>query len=211
MTAPTDSTPGRPRLRIALGAVVVIVIVALSSAVLFSAIAPRGTERTISRSAAPVPDAPLVTTSPSAAQSIFIHVVGRVSHPGIYELRTGARGVDAIAAAGGFEPRADRSAVNLARVLVDGEQLVVPKKGEAPTGTSDPGSTIGSPNGVSIVNINTADTAALESLPRVGPAMAARIIEWRDTNGKFSSVDDLGSVTGIGPKTLEAIRPLVTV
>jgi len=202
-----QSAERRPRLRIGIGAGVVVLVVALASGVLFSALAPKGESTTVS---APVGatdatvDGALETPAPAV---IFVHILGQVSKPGLYEFPAGARGVDAVAAAGGFARNADQSGLNLARVLSDGEQIIVPKKGEAPPVTGN-GTT---PVPGALVNLNTSDETALETLPGIGPALAGRIIAWRDTNGRFASVDDLGSVTGIGDKTLDALRELVTV
>ena len=139
------------------------------------------------------------------AASVFVHVSGAVAAPGLYVLHDGARVVDAVAAAGGFAAGADETAVNLARPISDGEQLHVPVLGAV----GDPAAPAETGDGR--VNLNTADAAALDTLPRIGPAMAARIIEWRDANGRFTSVEDLLSVPGIGDKMLEALRDLVTV
>ncbi len=138
---------------------------------------------------------------------VFVHVTGAVAAPGLYRLFEGARVVDAIAAAGGFADGADRSAVNLARAVSDGEQLVVPVVGEAPAAQTDDATTAGDGR----VNLNTADVAALDTLPRIGPALAQRIIDWREQNGRFTSVEDLLAVPGIGDKMLEGLRDLVTV
>jgi competence protein ComEA len=135
-----------------------------------------------------------------------VHLLGAVAAPGLYELPADARAVDAVAAAGGFAEGADRASLNLARFLSDGEQVYVPLEGEQPPNSSGPAGTIGGK-----VNLNTADAAALETLPRVGPAMAARIIAWREANGRFAAIEDLKSVSGIGDKTFEAMRELVTV
>ncbi|MGV8876153.1 MAG: helix-hairpin-helix domain-containing protein [Rhodoglobus sp.] len=135
--------------------------------------------------------------------TVVVHVTGAVEKPGLYELGSGARVVDAIAAAGGFTATADRETLNLARLLTDGEQFSVPEIGEvaqAGAGVSD-----------SRVNLNTADAAALDTLPRIGPAMAARIVAWRDANGPFVTIDDLRNVSGFGDKTFEGLRELITV
>lgn len=139
--------------------------------------------------------------------TLYVHVSGAVLRPGLVTVSVGARLVDAIAAAGGFTAEADQSAVNLARAVNDGEHIVVPVLGAA-AGTS--GTASGADAGA-LINLNTADQAALETLPRVGPAMAARIIAWREANGGFRSVDDLKQVTGIGEKTFAELAPLVTV
>ena len=137
--------------------------------------------------------------------SLYVHVAGAVAQPGLYVLGAGARVVDAIAAAGGFAGDAARDAVNLARPLSDGEQLQIPVIGAVEVA---PGSAIVSDGRV---NLNTADAAALDTLPRIGPAMAQRIIDWRDDNGRFTSVEDLLAVPGIGDKMLESLRDLVTI
>ncbi|GAA5198232.1 hypothetical protein GCM10025773_10720 [Microbacterium jejuense] len=137
---------------------------------------------------------------------LYVHVSGAVRAPGLYVLQAGSRVVDAIAAAGGFSDDADRDAVNLARTVADGEQLPVPRAGEAPPGPA------GAPASADArVDLNTADASQLEELPRIGPALAERIIAWRDDNGRFTSVDDLLAVPGIGDKMLESLRDLVTV
>jgi competence protein ComEA len=115
-----------------------------------------------------------------------------------------ARLVDAVAAAGGTTDGADLAAVNLARRVEDGEQVVVPVAGAVP-------GTAGAPQTDDRVDLNTADQAALETLPRIGPALAERIIAWRDDNGRFSSVDDLLAVPGIGEKLLAGLRDGVRV
>ena len=184
----------RSRLRIALGAAVVLVLVGLGCAVLFSALAPTGSSSVVAPSAVP-------SAVPSG---IFVHVLGEVSSPGLYELSEGDRAIDAVAAAGGFTAKADQAQLNLARFVTDGEQIVVPRVGASPgvaAGTSVPGK----------VNLNTADAATLETLPRIGPAMAERILAWRETNGRFAAVEDLMSVSGVGEKTFEGLKSLVTV
>jgi len=205
-----ESAKRRPRLRIGIGAGVVVLVVALASGALFSAVAPTGTTTTVS-SPEVEPTAPIDggTQATAAPAVIFVHILGQVARPGLYEFTAGARGVDAVAAAGGFAKNADQSGLNLARMLTDGEQIIVPKKGERPPAATGTTPAPGAPG--AIVNLNTADATALETLPGIGPALSGRIIAWRDTNGRFASVDDLGSVTGIGDKTLDALRELVTV
>ncbi|MGV8884883.1 MAG: ComEA family DNA-binding protein [Microbacteriaceae bacterium] len=186
----------RARLRIAVGAAVILLFVALGCAVVFSALAPRGTTQVAAPSA--------VETS-AATSAIYVHVLGAVMLPGLYALREGDRAVDAVAAAGGFADGADQAQLNLARFVTDGEQIIVPVEGASPpgsvTGTNVPGK----------VNLNTADGVTLETLPRVGPSMAARIIAWRETNGRFVAIEDLMSVSGVGEKTFDALKDLVTV
>lgn len=136
---------------------------------------------------------------------LYVHVLGQVEHPGLYVLEADARVVDALAAAGGTLDDADLQAVNLARLLSDGEQLIVPVIGAA----AESGGSSAAGDG--LIDLNNADQAELETLPRIGPSIAQRIIEWRKTNGRFGSVDDLLAVSGIGEKLLAGIRDLVRV
>lgn len=190
----------RDKLRVGLGAVAILLIGALAVAIVIGMLAsPRGSVQEITRQVA-------ATTIPPT-EPIFVHVVGAVASPGLYQLGEGSRVIDLIFAAGGFSPDADPSQLNLAQRLQDEEQLRVPKVGE----TLDPGgsSSTGSKGGK--VNLNTADAALLETLPHVGPALAARIISWRSEHGRFRSIEDLLGVSGIGPKTFEDLKNLITV
>ncbi|MGB4135312.1 MAG: helix-hairpin-helix domain-containing protein [Microbacterium sp.] len=196
MSLPEEPQPSRPRLRLSIGAAVTLGLVVLSAAVGWGIL--RG-------QTAPTDVIPLdVPTSVSSAE-LYVHVLGDVSQPGLYVLDPGARLVDALAAAGGTLDTADLRAVNLARPLSDGEQVVVPAQGEGgeqgPAGASGDG----------VIDLNSADQTALESLPRIGPALAQRIIAWREQNGRFRSVDDLLAVSGIGEKLLSGLRDLVRV
>ncbi|WP_426182599.1 helix-hairpin-helix domain-containing protein [Microbacterium sp. TWP3-1-2b2] len=188
-----------PRLRLSIGAAVVLGLVVLSAAVGLGIM--RG-------QAQPVQTVPLSETADEASVDgeLYVHVLGQVAHPGLYMLELDARVVDALAAAGGTLDDADLQSVNLARPLSDGEQLIVPAAGTA-------GETGGptTPVGDGLIDLNNADQAALETLPRIGPALAQRIIEWRETNGRFQSVDDLLAVPGIGEKLLAGLAELVRV
>lgn len=152
----------------------------------------------------------------SHAQELVVHVVGQVAKPGVVRLPAGARVGEALEQAGGPLRTADLTRVNLARQVVDGEQIVVPRPGEAlaPGALGPPaagGATPPGGSGSAPVPLNTADLAGLDSLPGIGPVLAQRILDWRDQHGSFSSVDELGEVSGIGDKLLEQLRPLVTV
>lgn len=143
---------------------------------------------------------------------LYVHVLGQVAHPGLYMLEPDARVVDALAAAGGTLDDADLQSVNLARLLSDGEQLIVPVIGAAADdGGTGPGGGGTAPIGDGLIDLNNADGTELETLPRIGPALAQRIIDWRETNGRFQSVDDLLAVPGIGEKLLAGLRDLVRV
>ncbi|MFE5408818.1 helix-hairpin-helix domain-containing protein [Microbacterium sp. NPDC056569] len=191
------------RRRLGLGAVVVLVLAALAITVGIGIV--RGATAPVEHV---VVDETPVAEATNAAE-LYVHVSGAVRTPGLYVLPTGSRVVDAVAAAGGFADDADRDAVNLARTLGDGEQLPIPREGEAPP-PADPGAAAaGTSSG--LVDLNTADATLLETLPRIGPALAERIIAWRDDNGGFTSIEDLLAVPGIGDKMLASLRDLVTV
>lgn len=199
MASPQAPPPSRRRLRLSIGAAVVLALVVLSAAVGLGIL--RG-------QAAPVESVPLADEGAAAEPNgeLYVHVLGAVEAPGLYVLDLDARVVDALAAAGGTTEVADLAAVNLARVLDDGEQIVVPTVGAA---ADAPGSA--APPADGRIDLNTADQAALETLPRIGPALAERIIAWRDENGRFASVDDLLAVPGIGEKMLAGMRDGVRV
>ena len=156
-----------------------------------------------------------------------VHVVGAVRHPGLVQLAPGARVADAVQGAGGATQTALLSSVNLARRLVDGEQLVVQRRG-APVivtvpgaaggsggsstgGTSGSGSTVPGGSPAVPVDLNAATVADLDALPGIGPVLAQRILDWRIAHGRFSTVDELGEVSGIGEATLARLRPVVRV
>jgi len=142
---------------------------------------------------------------------VTVDVAGKVRRPGIVVLDQGARVTDALKAAGGPKRGVDTTALNLARVLVDGEQIVVGAPGGAAsdTGAAPPSSGGAAPG--QLVNLNTATASELEALPQVGPVTAQAIVAWRDQNGGFTSVDELLEVDGIGEKTLAQLTPYVTV
>ncbi|MGN0062728.1 MAG: helix-hairpin-helix domain-containing protein [Nocardioides sp.] len=142
-----------------------------------------------------------------AAATVTVDVAGKVRRPGIAVLPVGSRVTDAIESAGGARRGVDLSNLNLARVLVDGEQVLVGSSA-APGTSAAP-----APSGATgaLVNINTADQVTLETLPGVGPVTAAAIIGWRTDNGSFTAVDELVEVDGIGEATLAKLAPLVTV
>lgn len=147
---------------------------------------------------------PVLSISPIQS-TILIHVAGKVKTPGVYPLLQGSRVADAIKAAGGALKGVDTSEINLARVLVDGEQIYVgyvsklsatnPKSTKKFTGT---------------ININRATKPEFDSLAGIGPVIAARIVTYRNQNGPFMAIEDLLKVSGVGPKTLEKIRSRLT-
>lgn len=200
MSAALEPDPRLARRRVRAGAALVLVLIALGVAVLITALTPRGVEAVVT---AEEPPSVAVVDS-----SIYVHVLGRVADPGLYALPEGARVIDAISFAGGLAEDADPAGVNLARLLVDGEQLYVPAEGEEPLAPGG-GGTAGTVGGR--VNLNAADSTTLQTLPRIGPSLAGRIVAWREANGRFASVDDLLAVSGIGESTLAGLRDLITV
>ncbi|GAA1835567.1 ComEA family DNA-binding protein [Agromyces salentinus] len=205
-----------PRVRIAVGAAVVLFVGAVAVAAVLSFIGGGGGEQpviggsTVAHGEAPSGDAAAeVQTTP-----LLVHVLGAVAEPGLVELAPGARVVDAVSAAGGFTAEADPAGVNLARPVVDGEQLVVFAVGEQPAAASGGAVTGGGPGGPAaasdgLVHLNTADAAALDTLPRIGPALAQRILDHREANGPFTSVDQLLDVAGIGDAVFSGLAELV--
>lgn len=152
----------------------------------------------------PVEVAPVVTSDESelildseiSAVEVTVHVAGSVKRPGLYRLSVGARIDDAITAAGGVNKKSAANTVNLAREVVDGEQIFV---GENPSGGTGSG-----------ISINSASASELEDLPGVGPVIAARIVSYRQANGPFTSIDALGQVSGIGDSIMNSVRDIAT-
>ncbi|MCR1981307.1 ComEA family DNA-binding protein [Cellulosimicrobium cellulans] len=151
----------------------------------------------------------------AAPGGVVVHVVGQVAAPGLVTVATDARVADALDAAGGATSDADLAALNLARAVTDGEQIHVPRPGEAVAAPppAAPGAASAGTGGAggAVVDLNVADAAALDTLPGIGPVLAERIVAWRDENGPFTAVDELGEVSGIGPAVLEDVRDLVRV
>lgn len=170
-----------------------------------------GVEAAPAQLVTPAPD-PTATTGDPAV--VVVDVAGKVRRPGIASLPIGSRVVDALEAAGGVRQGVDLTTLNLARLLVDGEQIVVGVP--SPGGVAAPAVSSGGPassaagGGAPLVNINAATQAQLEELPGVGPVTAQAILQWRTDNGPFTAVDELLEVSGIGDATLAEIAPFVT-
>lgn len=143
---------------------------------------------------------------PAEPTEIVVHVAGEVGRPGIVELPPGSRVVDAIEAAGGLAGEVDHATLNLARIVTDGEQIFV---GVDPP----PAAAVGGPavSGMAgLVNLNAATAEQLATLPGIGPALAERIVQWREQHGRFTAAEELLEVSGIGPAKYEALASLVT-
>lgn len=195
------------RRRDVIGAAVAFVILVLIALALMARGAPAEIAPPATDPAASLPAAVEIVASPSA--SVIVHVAGAVVDPGVYSLPIGARVTDAIEAAGGPRRHADLDSLNLAALLTDGEKVEVTRAGSGPGGgvasvTTVPSAAPGAP-----ISINSADEPALETIPGVGPVTAAAILKYRDEIGRFDSIDQLLDVPGIGPATLDSIRPYV--
>jgi competence protein ComEA len=145
--------------------------------------------------------------APVAAPELVVYVVGAVRRPGVYRLPDGTRVEDAVGSAGGATPKADLAAVNLAAPLADGEQVVVPARGAAGAAAAFPPAAGASP--AAPLDLNTATAEQLDALPGIGPATAAKILDFRQTHGPFHSVDELDAVPGIGPARIAQLKGLV--
>jgi competence protein ComEA len=191
------STPAR----LTVASIIGLALVGLALTSIGVVMRSSGETQTITREEVPVvPDASehIAPVQP-AQRTVIVHVVGQVMRPGIVELLDGARVIDAIDAAGGITASADLESLNLARMVVDGEQVYVPEHGEDLSARAQPNhATATGP-----ISLSRADQATLETLPGVGPALAARIIAFREAHGPFQSVADVLAVSGIGPATLD--------
>lgn len=163
-------------------------------------------EATITRGADPSTEA-----SDAPSGELVVDMEGKVRRPGIVRVPAGSRVMDAVAAAGGALPGTDTSALNLARLLVDGEQIFVgipPPPGAEPSGG---GASSASGGPVDQIDLNTATVQQLEQLPGVGPVLAQRIVDYRAEHGGFGSIDELRQVTGIGDQRFADLKDLVRV
>ena len=154
---------------------------------------------------------------------VIIHITGSVKNPGIVKLKEESRIEDAIEAAGGLTENADITKVNLAYVVEDGTKIKIPSASEEDIGDEDiidsksgdniiiEENTISSNNSTQTININKATEKEFETLPGIGPSLASKIIEYRNQNGKFGSIEDIKNVNGIGDSKYEKIKDLITV
>ena len=212
-------TLSRPELA---GLAVVVVALLAGVALWYSRSLPRAID--VATTAGSVAPTASVSSDPSAAvvagvlpsasptTALIVDVTGAVRKPGVLTFQQGDRVIDAVERAGGARNDADLTLLNLAAPLTDGQQILVPRKGDAASGASmgTTGATGATGTGA-LVNINTADETTLETLNGVGPVLAAAILQYRTEHGPFTSVDQLDEVSGIGPATLEDLRSQVTV
>ncbi len=204
-----------------------------------SSVAPRSIGEAAAEPIAPsapttaptVPGSSTGSADAEAGGQVVVHVAGKVRRPGIVVLPVGARVGEAVQKAGGAKRGADTTGINLARVLVDGEQVLVGlpagqqgagqqgagQQGSGQQGSGQQGAQGGpargpasAPGAATSVSLNAADQALLETLPGVGPVTASAIVEWRTANGPFTAVEELLEVRGIGEATLARLAPLVT-
>jgi competence protein ComEA len=157
------------------------------------------------------PTGEAVTLRPVPTEKpLVVHITGAVPRPGVYALPQGARVQDGISAAGGFLAEAEKTDINLAAPLEDGQKLDIPFiEGASPVLATPEEQVVTTTT--ELIDINTASQAELESLPGIGPTTAQKIIEYRDENGPFVSIEDIINVSGIGPGTYERIKDLITV
>ena len=196
----------RWRLDPGLRGAVALVVVALLAAVVAGGLAVRGRPQEVAVPAVEAAGVPLPGVSPSAgaAGEVVVAVAGEVRSPGLVRLPAGARVDDAVRAAGGLVAGADVGLLNLARRLVDGEQVLV--------GVDPPPGAAAAPAAAGgLLDLNTATAADLDALPGIGPVLAQRIVDWRTENGRFASVDQLREVTGIGEAKYRDLEAKVTV
>lgn len=223
--------PRASRLRFAVSrvAVLVLVLVVLAWIGLSILLAPPPTTTQLQTvplvsdpsppgTAAPGPSAAPSADPGSSAGAVTVHVVGAVKRPGVYTLPAGSRIADALEAAGGLRRSARPELLNLAARLADGQQIVLPGASDAPAAAvpsaagPSSGASSGTPGGAphgGKISLNSADAQQLQELPGIGPALAQRIIDFREANGPFASVEELDAVSGIGPAVLGNLRELV--
>lgn len=157
------------------------------------------------------------STAPRAGSSeLLVQVAGEVAHPGVYRVPAGSRVTDAVTRAGGLTSKADQAGVNLVARVQDGQQVIVPRRGAGGAAAAVPGVAPGGAGGAAgggpttPISLSSATVAQLDTLDGIGPTLAQRIVDYRQSHGGFSSVDQLRQVSGIGEKRFAALRKAVT-
>lgn len=169
----------------------------------------RGVQPTPDLPRAPITATTFAPTAGTGAETIVVHVSGWVASPGLVAIPSGGRIGDALAAAGGVRPGASLDNINLAQVLGDGQQVLVPGPGDSTAAGNEVLASEAPAEGP--IHLNSATASQLEGLPGVGPVLAERIVAHREDTGPFQQVEDLLEVSGIGEAKLASIRDLVTV
>lgn len=216
---PRGETKIRWRFRVSVGAVIVIALITLALVVtvtvIYNSVHAAAPQTVIARGSesshrSPTPTELAKPVTGRTETMLIVHIVGAVVSPGIYWVHQGARVMDVTSAAGGLAVDAQPCAVNLAREVVDGEQIVIPHLDEA-TCSAQGETGVGFSSGTAVlVNINNGNLEQLDTLPGIGPALAGRIITWRTDNGPFQSVEQLSEVPGIGDSLLSKLADLVS-
>ena len=201
-----DATTEMPR-RIVAGVLVVVVVLTVVGVFALR----RGDTPTFDAETLPVLESVPAAVSPDRPEVVLVHVAGAVHDPGVYEVAAGARAIDAVAAAGGPTAEAELDRLNLAAPVVDGDRLYVPAMGEdEPPPVNPPAAELPGGRG-GLIDLNRATAQELESLPGIGPALAAGIVAHRLEHGPFSDVAQLVDVPGIGPAKFDRLADLITV
>lgn len=151
------------------------------------------------------------TAGETVSAKIYVDIGGEVEMPGVYEVKEGTRLFEVIERAGGLTENADIDGINRAEAVIDGQKIMINAKGEEASIESSDTQTKSQNAAEGKVNINTATSAELQTIPGIGPSKAERIIEYRDTNGRFKSIDEIQNISGIGSKTFESIKEYISV
>lgn len=199
---PPKNVRSRIRVKVAVGAALIAGIGVVTLSILGSTLSSNSTSVDVPADLTATPENN-VSQNNYEFGSVLIHVIGEVNSPGIYELAAESRVIDAVMAAGGLTDFSAECGVNLARVVKDGEQLNIPSQEVGCSQT-------GSPSQTTVISLNQASVEQFDALPGIGPTLASRIVQWRESNGGFGSIEQLNDVAGIGDKLFAGIKDLVS-
>lgn len=191
-----------------------VILIAVAFAFYLAKNKAHGDDLTVSAIPGDLPGTVNESTVPAIEEKamIMVDVAGAVAYPSVVELPEGSRVFEALEKAGGLTAEGDTGTINQAEILSDGQKIYIPTKQEVKDAENRGEFTVSSDSGKQgLININTADSTALQKLPGVGPATAEKIISYRSENGKFKSIEDLKNVSGIGDKTFEKMKNKITV